>query len=574
MRPVAAVLALALAVSGLPLTGVRAAAATLNSKLDQLAGTFPGGAALWVSDPSAAQPLYARDADRKLITASLYKLAVLLEVEHQVELGKLHYADTITIDPEDITADGSFEAPGTELTIDEALEQMITVSDNGTALHLWRMLGQSNINAFLVKSGIKDFHIALDESEDNIATPRAIGTFFTLLAKRQLVSAAASERMIQRLERQQINDRIPAQLPEGTIVAHKTGNLVGMVHDAGILFMPQGTRVIVAMTYDTDDAVANELIARLASTVYASVVAAPAAVRYRVPQDTQYAELGTTIALDVTVENIGEEPWTAGGTGRMSMVWELRDLAANLITRGPKPLPLGQVAPGGSVSIPVVVTLPARAGDTRLVVGLSDASGRLLSSFGVATATVPIRVHLPFVAETAVSIPSLMHRREASMVEVEYSALKPVRSEDHALALGWRFIDPATDRIVAQGQQPLGVIKTYARTGTFFAPLVAPNVRGTYILEYEIRERGFIAGVTTRKTIEIGAPRSYGDEIGPGPALRRIIQQQQGPQPSGTPVPTARPPLPTARTTAAPSLRPDQTATPRPTTVPRPSALP
>jgi hypothetical protein len=347
-----------------------------------------------------------------------------------------------------------------------------------------------------------------------------------------------------------------------------------MVHDAGIVFTPQGTRVVVVMTYDTDEEVANEFIAQLASTVYSSVVAAPAAVRYRVPQDTQYAELGTTLAVDVTVENIGDEPWTASGNGRMSLVWELRDLSANLITRGPRPLPLGQVAPGRSVSIPVVVSLPARAGDARLLIGLSDANGRVLSGSGVATATIPVRIHLPFVAETEVSIPSLMHRREASMVEVDYSAIKPVRSEDHALALGWRFIDPATDRIVAQGQQPLGVIKTYARSGTFFAPLVAPNVRGTYVFEYEIRERGFIAGVTTRKTIEIGAPRTYGDEIGPGPALLRIIRQQQGPQATPTAGPTPRPPLPTAKLTASPSLRPDQTATPRPTTAPRPSALP
>jgi hypothetical protein len=257
----------------------------------------------------------------------------------------------------------------------------------------------------------------------------------------------------------------------------------------------------------------------------------------------------------------------------MSLVWELRDLAANLITRGPRPLPLGQVAPGGSVSIPVVVGLLARAGDARLILGLSDANGRLLSASGVATATIPVRIHLPFVAETAVSIPSLLHRREASMIQVDYSALKPVRSEDHPLALGWRFIDPATDRIVAQGQQALGVIKTYARAGTFFAPLMAPNVRGTYILEYEIRERGFIAGVTARKTVEIGAPRTYGDEIGPGPTLLRLIQQQS-PRPSVTPGATTRPPLPTVRPSTAAPLRPDQSATPRPTTAPRPSALP
>jgi hypothetical protein len=357
-------------------------------------------------------------------------------------------------------------------------------------------------------------------------------------------------------------------------VAHKTGNLAGIVHDAGIVFTRVGPRVVVAMTYDTDDDVASSFIAQLASTVYASVVATPAAVRYRVPQDTQYATLGSTLAIDVTVENIGDDPWTAAGPGRIGLTWELRDLGANLIARAPRPLPLGQVAPGASVSVPVVVGLPARAGDARLLLGLADADGRLLSSLGVATANVPVRVHLPFVAETTVRLPSLMHRREASMVEVAYTALEPVRADDHHLALGWRFIDPTTDRVIAQGQQPLGVMKTYERAGAFFAPIVAPNVRGTYTFEYDLRERGFVAGVTQRRTVEIGAPRTYGDEIGPGPTLIRLLQQL-APKPSPLGSPQPRPAaIPTVQPSPTPSPRPDAIVTPRPTTAPRPSALP
>jgi len=539
MRSAAVGIALVLAITALPLRAVPAAAATLNSRIDELAGTFPGGAAIWVADPSLPQPLYARNPDEQVITASLYKLALLAEAEHQVELGRLHYSDTIVIDAEDITEDGSFVAPGAELTLDDALEQMITISDNGTAMHLWRMLGPATINAYLEKSGIKGFRVALDESEDNLATARAVGTYFTLLAKRQLVSPAASDRMLRRLERQQINDRIPAQLPEGTRVAHKTGNLAGAVHDAGIVFTLSGPRVLVAMTWDTDDDVANSFIGRLASTVYASVTAPPAAARYRVPRDAQYAEIGSTLALDVTIDNIGEEPWTLTGNGRMGLLWELRDTANNVLARDPRGLALGQVAPGGSVTLPIVMSVPTRPGDAKLVLGLVDASGRALSSLGVATATIPLRFHLPFVAETTVRVPSLLHRSEASMIEVAYTALQPVRADDHQLALGWRFIDPATDRIVAQGQQPLGLMRTYQRAGTFFAPLVAPNVRGTYTLEYELRERGFIAGVRHQQTVEIGPPRTFGDEAGPAPSQR--AQPRPGSSPARTPLPTSAP---------------------------------
>jgi hypothetical protein len=257
--------------------------------------------------------------------------------------------------------------------------------------------------------------------------------------------------------------------------------------------------------------------------------------RYHVPTDSFYVETSTALAVPVTIDNAGDDAWTATGSGRVGLVWELRDAANSVLARSPTPLPLGAVPPGGSISLPVIITGPPRAGDAKLVLGLADASGKPLASLGVATATVPVRVHLPFVADTAIAIPSLLHRREASMIEVDWEALAPVRSDDHVLALGWRLLDPATDRIVARGTQPLGTIKTYQRSGSFFAPLVAPNVRGTYTLEYELRERGFIAGMTHQQTVEVRGPRTYADEAGLPPSLA------PRPAPSATPRPTARP---------------------------------
>jgi len=152
--------------------------------------TFPGGAGVWISDPNLSTPLYSHDADEPIVTASLYKLAVMVEAERRVEAGQLHYGDIITIEDEDITEDGSFELAGTELTLDEALEAMITISDNGAALALWHVLGPENINATLVALGIKDFHVFLNFDEDNIATPRAVGTTLCPPIKRAINALA------------------------------------------------------------------------------------------------------------------------------------------------------------------------------------------------------------------------------------------------------------------------------------------------------------------------------------------------------------------------------------------------
>src|SRR5437867_7192879 len=212
MRASAVLLVVAVALTGL-LPGAPAAASTaeLVQHLDQLVSGFPGGTGLWIADPDATKPLYSHDADEPVITASLYKLAVLAEAERRVDAGQLHYSDIITIENEDITEDGSFEVAGTELTLDQALEAMITISDNGAALALWHVLGADNINATLRNVGINDFHVFLAWGEDNnVATPRAIGTLLTLLAKRQLISAAASERVLSRCVRMQCDDRVHA----------------------------------------------------------------------------------------------------------------------------------------------------------------------------------------------------------------------------------------------------------------------------------------------------------------------------------------------------------------------------
>jgi len=204
MRKVGLALAVCLVVALATPAPARASTADLVQQLDGLVSSFPGGAGNRIAAPTIAAPILSHDPEEQIIAASLYKLGVLAEAERQVDAGELHYNDVITIQPEDITVDGSYEDAGTQLTLDGALEAMITISDNGSALALWHMLGGANIDVTLEKAGVNNFHVAFDDTEDNWATPHAIGTFFTLLAKRELISPAASDRMLARLERQHL----------------------------------------------------------------------------------------------------------------------------------------------------------------------------------------------------------------------------------------------------------------------------------------------------------------------------------------------------------------------------------
>lgn len=244
----------------------RADTVELTRQVSALVEAFSRGSAIWIADAGDPRPLYSRNADDEVVAASLYKLGVLVHAEGLVDRREASYEDTITIANEDVTDEVSHVVPGAEVTLDEALELMITQSDNGTALALRRMYGPDAINATLERLKLKGLRIG-GADEDNVATARGVGELLTRMAERTLVSSAASDRMIARLQRQAVTGRSDAHLPPGTRLAHKTGDLPGLAHDAAILFTTIGPRVVVVLTWDADET-NYEFIARVALAAY------------------------------------------------------------------------------------------------------------------------------------------------------------------------------------------------------------------------------------------------------------------------------------------------------------------
>src|SRR5438105_11465371 len=192
-RLVSVCLAVAVALPAIPRSLALGATASLPTLLEGEVGSFDGDAGLVVVDGISGKTLYQHHPDVSVITASLYKLGVLVEAERRVDAGTLSYADPIIVEAEDVTEDGSYELPGATLTLDDALEQMITISDNGAALALERIFGARQINSTLAVLGIQPFTLAADASEDNLASPRAVATLFTRLAQHDVISRAASD---------------------------------------------------------------------------------------------------------------------------------------------------------------------------------------------------------------------------------------------------------------------------------------------------------------------------------------------------------------------------------------------
>ncbi len=236
------------------------------------------------------ESLYTRNADVPFVAASLYKLFVMATVYEQEAAGSLTLDEVIAV-----SGTGA-------LTISEAVRASIVYSDNAAALALFgRVGGTLSVNGLAQTLDLDQTWIAVDplavpgwqrlpaadstavttaRADDfvltagsgglvDVTTPRDVATFFSLLLQGRVVSERASAEMVAVLKQQAVDDRFPVLLPAGAEVAHKTGNLTQVVHDAGIIYTPAGPVVLAALAEAMpDEARAAEVIQRLAAIAY------------------------------------------------------------------------------------------------------------------------------------------------------------------------------------------------------------------------------------------------------------------------------------------------------------------
>jgi beta-lactamase class A len=116
--------------------------------------------------------------------------------------------------------------------------------------------------------------LAYRAGRNNTTTARDLGVLFAALADGRAASPASGREMLDILGRQQFKEGIPAGLPPGTLVEHKTGWIGEVVyHDAAIVRPQDGAPyVLVVLTGGIkEDSVAYALVADLSRMVYGAV---------------------------------------------------------------------------------------------------------------------------------------------------------------------------------------------------------------------------------------------------------------------------------------------------------------
>lgn len=214
--------------------------------------------------------------------ASLYKLILLAAVFKEIEAGDLTAETTVSNTKSHLSdvlggVDFGYEDSPEEInySVDEALTRVATISDNFAAIMLTEKLRALRVNRNTDNKLL--VQIAQDlgmvntsfDTDPIITTASDIAVYFKHLYKGEVVSSAASEQIIDLLSQSKINNRIPAKLPEGVKVAHKTGELARIRHDAGLVYLENNPYVIVLLSKDLkyeDDGV--DTLAQLSKDIY------------------------------------------------------------------------------------------------------------------------------------------------------------------------------------------------------------------------------------------------------------------------------------------------------------------
>lgn len=189
---------------------------------------------------------FSYNAEEQFTAASLYKLAVmytLYNLDHQEKLNV------------------------TQSDIKHNLQLMISRSSNDATYYLVdKYTSWGEITKTVQAIGLKNTTL---NQNPPLTTPQDMAYLLETIAAGKAIDLQKSVSMLELLVAQQRNDRIPVLLPPGVTVAHKTGELADVRHDAGVLIGPDNDIILILMSKESSHPESvKPIMAQLSFEVY------------------------------------------------------------------------------------------------------------------------------------------------------------------------------------------------------------------------------------------------------------------------------------------------------------------
>mgnify|MGYP006205074233 FL=1 len=236
--------------------------------------------------------------NRRFPMQSVFKFHIALAVLSEIDKGRLSLDQKIVISkaeflPEDFWSPLRDENPnGGTFTIEKLIQYSVAHSDNSACDILINLIGTpKTVENYIRQSGIQDIQITFNEKDmqakwenmfQNWTTPKAASeTLLNFYENKNTLLSKSSYDFFWKTNRETTTgkSRIKGYLPEGTIVAHKTGSsgtnketgITAAVNNIGIVFLPNGEYFIISVfvSESKESSDTNEkIIADIAKATY------------------------------------------------------------------------------------------------------------------------------------------------------------------------------------------------------------------------------------------------------------------------------------------------------------------
>jgi beta-lactamase class A len=190
-----------------------------------------GDYAITVMELSGPRRTASVNGDKVYVAASTYKLFIAYAVFQLTANGEMRWDDTIG-----------------DMRADECFEAMIVHSDNACSWAFGERIGWQRIHDYMRSIGLASTTLNGD-GDGKYTSANDLALYLQKLEDGTLLPAASRDVLIGYLKRQVYRNGIPAAT--GLPVANKVGGYGSYVHDAGIIYAPDRTYIMVIMSRGT-----------------------------------------------------------------------------------------------------------------------------------------------------------------------------------------------------------------------------------------------------------------------------------------------------------------------------------
>ena len=228
------------------------------------------------------------NVDDLFYAASVIKVPIMVAVFLAAQEERLNLRDVVVLKKEDfVGGSGVLQhlTPGTSLTIYDIMTLMIIQSDNTATNILIDLVGSEMIQRVMKEVGMEKstfFNKLMSDAPKpdgiNQISALDIANLLKSMVTGQVVSASASEEMLEIMKKQQVRDCLPERLPSpysnfnngmtAWELANKTGWVPGIRHDVGVFYVGERKMIVVVLSKDADDLLSKQILSGIGEEIY------------------------------------------------------------------------------------------------------------------------------------------------------------------------------------------------------------------------------------------------------------------------------------------------------------------